>query len=151
MSLTVTRFSAGDRLRWTTLWTAYLDFYHTVLPASVFDHTWDRLLADTEIHGLAARDNSGQIVGIVHFLYHAHCWTPNRACYLQDLFVDGAARGTGAGRTLIEAVAGHARTHGADRLYWLTQDTNASARLLYDRLARQRGFIRYEYPPLGTT
>lgn len=148
MTVAVTRLGPEDRSRWTELWTGYLAFYHTVLPQAVFDGTWTRLLADTELHGLAARDGDGRIVGITHFLYHAHCWTPHRACYLQDLFVDAAARGHGAGRTLIDAVAAHARTQGADRLYWLTQDTNATARRLYDTLAVQRGFIRYEYPPL---
>ena len=68
------------------------------------------------------------------------------ACYLQDLFVDPATRGKGAGRALIEAVATKAREHGADRLYWLTQDHNAEARQLYDRLAKTRGFIKYDYP-----
>lgn len=149
MTLAVTPLTPDDRPRWTELWTAYLDFYHTTLPPRQFDDTWARLLAGTEIHGLAARDGGGRIVGITHFLFHAHCWTSRSACYLQDLYVDAATRGTGAGRALIEAVADRARAAGADRLYWLTQDTNAAARLLYDRLARQRGFIRYEYPPLG--
>ena len=34
----------------------------------------------------------------------------------------------------------------ASRLYWHTQDDNARARLLYDKVARFSGFIRYEYP-----
>ena len=68
------------------------------------------------------------------------------ACYLQDLYVDGAARGQGAGRALIEAVAAHARERDSARLYWLTQDHDAAARQLYDRIAKHSGFIRYEYP-----
>ena len=39
-----------------------------------------------------------------------------------------------------------ARERGATRYYWHTQDTNATARLLYDRVARFSGFIRYAYP-----
>jgi GNAT superfamily N-acetyltransferase len=49
-------------------------------------------------------------------------------------------------RALIERVAQAAREGGASRLYWLTQEGNASARALYDRLARYQGFIRYDYP-----
>lgn len=150
MTLAVTRLQPADRPRWTELWREYLAFYGTVLPETVYDHTWARLLADAEMHGFAARDGDGRILGITHFLYHAHGWTTARACYLQDLFVDAAARGQGAGRLLIEAVAEHARTHGADRLYWLTQDHNATARSLYDRIASHRGFIKYDYPPLLT-
>ena len=31
------------------------------------------------------------------------------------------------------------------RLYWLTQEDNTTARLLYDKVARFGGFIRYEH------
>lgn len=143
----ITALTAVDRPRWTELWRGYLAFYETILPSEVYDHTWHRILADESIHGLAARTPNG-IVGITHFLFHAHGWTLQHACYLQDLFVDPAARGTGAGRKLIEAVAVKAREHGADRLYWMTQDTNTTARRLYDRLAKTRGYIKYDYPPL---
>ena len=147
MTVTVTALTEADRPRWTELWRGYLAFYETILPQEVYDHTWFRIMADESIHGLAARTDAG-IVGITHFLYHAHGWTLAHACYLQDLFVDPAARGTGAGRALIEGVAAKAREHGADRLYWLTQQDNATARRLYDRLAKNRGYIKYEHPPL---
>jgi GNAT superfamily N-acetyltransferase len=48
-------------------------------------------------------------------------------------------------RTLIEAVAQQARERGAARYYWLTQEHNAVARTLYDKVARHNGFIRYDY------
>lgn len=145
MSVEITRLRPEDRPRWTELWGAYLAFYHTSLPAEVFDETWARLLHDTALHGLAAR-NGGQIVGITHFLFHGTAWATTSVCYLQDLFVDEAARGTGAGRALIAAVGERAREQACARMYWLTQADNATARLLYDRLAKHTGFIRYEYP-----
>lgn len=145
MTLEITGLGPADRPRWTDLWRAYLKFYETILPGDVYDHTWSRIVADESIHGLAARSGT-EIVGISHFIFHAHGWTLQHACYLQDLFVDPAARGQGAGRALIEAVATKAREHGADRLYWLTQGDNTEARQLYDRLAKTRGFIKYDYP-----
>ncbi len=84
-------------------------------------------------------------MGIAHYLFHASAWA-ERVCYLQDLFVAPEARGKGAARALIEAVADAAREGGAARYYWLTQEHNATARALYDRVARFRGFIRYDYP-----
>lgn len=142
--LTVSPLVEADRDRWTELWRAYLAFYEKVLPDSTYDQTWKRILADREVHGLVARDAAG-VVGITHFLFHAHCWTPAPSCYLQDLYVDAAARGLGAGRALIEAVGVRARDAGADRMYWMTNATNATARSLYDRLAIHRGFVKYEY------
>ncbi len=141
----ITSLIPQDRLRWTELWSEYLTFYDTSMPDDLFEHTWHRLLQGTALHGLAARLD-GQIVGITHFLFHNSAWTMTPVCYLQDLFVDGAARGHGVGRALIEAVAARARNQGTMRLYWLTQDHNTRARQLYDRIAKNSGFIRYEYP-----
>jgi len=36
-----------------------------------------------------------------------------------------------------------ARRDGASRVYWLTHETNTTARALYDRLANNAGFIQY--------
>ena len=41
-----------------------------------------------------------------------------------------------------------ARDRGATRYYWHTQADNATARALYDQVARFTGFIRYQYPLL---
>ena len=97
------------------------------------------------IGGLGARDEAGKLVGIVHFLFHEDTWSPQSACYLQDLFVEPAARGDGCARQLIEAVAAAAKAAGANPPYWLTHETNATARKLYDRLASNPGFIQYLY------
>ncbi len=145
--MTITQLEAADRPRWAELWQAYLAFYKTALPAAVYEHTWSRLMQATDLRGLAARVD-GEVVGITHYLFHTSAWTLTPVCYLQDLFVGEQARGHGAGRALIEAVAAQARTANSARLYWLTQDHNTTARTLYDRLAKHTGFIRYEYPPL---
>jgi GNAT superfamily N-acetyltransferase len=85
----------------------------------------------------------GQLVGIVHYLFHRSTWTTSDYCYLQDLFTDEAARGRGVGRALIQAVYERARAASASRVYWLTQEGNATARALYDKLADRSGFIQY--------
>jgi len=133
----------SDRAVWERLARGYNDFYETVLPDSDYDRAWRRLLADKEILGLGARLD-GRMFGIAHFLLHSNIWR-DEVCYLQDLFVDEAARGQGAARALIDAVAATARRHGASRYYWQTKQDNARARALYDKLARFRGFIRYDY------
>jgi hypothetical protein len=46
---------------------------------------------------------------------------------------------------LIEAVAESARTAGANNPYWLTHQSNAVARQLYDRLGQHQGFVHYTY------
>lgn len=134
----------SERSEWEPLARAYKDFYQTVLPDIAYDRTWQRLMAGDGIRGLGARLD-GCLVGIAHYLYHTGTWA-QRACYLEDLFVAPAARGQGVARALIDAIAQQARADGAGRLYWLTHETNATARMLYDRVARYSGFVEYEYP-----
>ena len=147
--IVITRFAAADRERWAELWRQYLDFYETQLPPEIYDHTWHRLTAtESPIRGLGARRDSAAapLVGIVHYLFHAHAWSRREVCYLQDLFVDPAARRGGIGGKLIAAVAAIGRERDCLRLYWTTKEDNATARALYDRIARFNGFIRYDYP-----
>ena len=62
---------------------------------------------------------------------------------LEDLFVDPCERGKGIGRALIEAVYAHADARGCSRTYWMTQETNATARALYDKVAAKSAFVQY--------
>jgi GNAT superfamily N-acetyltransferase len=144
--IVITAFRPADRERWAELWRGYLDFYETTLPEAMYQRTWDRLMAGGPIFGFGARidGESAPLVGITHYLFHEHAWSPKPVCYLQDLFVDAKARGTGCGRALIEAVARVARERDCLRLYWTTKENNTTARLLYDRLAKFNGFIRYD-------
>lgn len=136
--------AASDRETWDGLWSAYLAFYHTDLPDAVRETTFARLLAPGPDgpFGLIAWQ-AGRPLGLVHWLYHLHCWRIERACYLQDLFVVPAARGNGVGRALIAAVYAAADAAGAPGVHWLTAADNAEARRLYDRIGRLTPFIRY--------
>jgi GNAT superfamily N-acetyltransferase len=135
----------SEHARWAQLWSEYQRFYGVDLPVSVTEATWRRLHAG-QVYGLGARDSTGRLIGIVHYLYHQDTWSTVPACYLQDLYVDPSARGTGCGRMLIEAVAEASKKAGANSPYWLTHQSNAVARQLYDRLAQNQGFIQYVYP-----
>ena len=134
---------ADERADWEPLWKGYLDFYKTALPTATYDTTWRRLHDPTEPMWLLGAYVDGRLKGIVHYLYHRSCWTVGDYCYLQDLFVAEDARKLGLGRALIEAVYDRARADGASRVHWLTHETNATARSLYDQLADRPGFIQY--------
>lgn len=134
----------ADRGEWEPLARGYKAFYNDPVPDEDYDRTWALLMADGPVHGLGARLDE-VLVGIAHYLFHPHIWL-GESCYLQDLFTADAARGRGVARALIEAVADEARTRGAAKYYWLTRDTNAEARALYDKVARFKGFLRYDYP-----
>ena len=61
-----------------------------------------------------------------------------------DLFVNYNERSNGAGRLLIEEVAKHCKQRGVSRLYWKTQEHNYVGRILYDKVAKNSGFLEYE-------
>ncbi len=63
---------------------------------------------------------------------------------MQDLFADPNVRGEGIGRKLIEAVYALAKDADCEQVYWMTQNHNKTARLLYDRIADDNGFMVYE-------
>ncbi len=133
----------GERAAWEPLWAGYLTFYKTSVPAATSDVTWSRFHDPAEPMHLLGAYVDGKLTGIVHYIFHRSTWTPGNYCYLQDLFVDDSARGLGLGRALIEAVYDKARAAGASRVYWLTHETNAQARILYDQVADRPGFIQY--------
>lgn len=135
----------SDHEAWKALWTAYLTFYETFVPETVYDTTWRRLFTEGEFEPrgfLALLD--GAPVGLVHYLYHRSCWSVEGNCYLQDLFADASARGKGVGAALIEAVRKTAAARGVTNVYWMTHETNTTARRLYDHVARRTGFIEYD-------
>jgi ribosomal protein S18 acetylase RimI-like enzyme len=133
-----------DEPAWRRLWRGYLDFYETALPEEMYATSFARL-TDPDVRdyrGLIALRGSDP-VGLAHCIFHRHGWQVEDVCYLQDLYVAPAARGLGAGRALIEAVYAAADAAGAPSVYWLTQESNATARRLYDRVGFATPFIKY--------
>lgn len=147
--IVVEQLQSADRAAWEVLARDYKDFYRTHTSDEAYEATWRQLLDETSgFHGLAARLD-GELVGITHYLFHPMFWYGD-TCYLQDLFVSEHARGRGAARALIEGVAEICKASGATRLYWTTQENNLRARVLYDKMARYNGFIKYDYPLLSS-
>jgi GNAT superfamily N-acetyltransferase len=135
---------ASDRDEWLPLWHGYLEFYEHELSDEQTALTFARL-TDPEypVWGAIARDADGRAIGFVHWLTHPSTWAEGPYCYLEDLFVAPDVRGSGAGRALIATVETWAREQGCDQVYWLTAETNATARGLYDKVATLTGFVHY--------
>lgn len=143
--LDVRALGPDERHSWEPLWQGYLAFYESAVAPEVTETTWGRLRDPAEPMHVLGAFLDGTLVGIVHYLFHRSTWTIGDYCYLQDLFTAPEARGRGAGRALIEAVYDRAEVAGASRVYWLTQETNATARAFYDTLADRPGFIQYRH------
>ncbi len=145
MTIEIKPLTEKDEAVWRRLWTGYLVFYESSVEEDVYQSTFKRLLGSGEYEPRAFLAWQGnEAIGLVHYMFHRHCWRVENVCYLQDLFAAPEARGTGAGRALIEAVYAAADQAGCPMVYWNTADDNHTARQLYDRIATKTEFIKYK-------
>jgi GNAT superfamily N-acetyltransferase len=144
--ITVRHLRATDRQGWQRLWTQYLRFYRADIPASTSDKTFARLCEpDNGLVGLLAVDADGNALGLAHLIFHPSTWADKPYCYLEDLFVDRASRGREVAGRLFDVLYETARAHGAERVYWHTQQYNGAARSLYDTVGQLTSFVVYEH------
>jgi GNAT superfamily N-acetyltransferase len=149
-SILIRPVQPSDFPQWKPLWDGYNAFYGrrdaTALPEEITQMTWSRFFDAYEpVHALVA-DHAGELLGLVHFLFHRSTISIAPTCYLQDLFTLESARCKGVGRKLIEEVYQRARQAGSSRVYWLTHETNGTAMKLYDKVAEKSGFVVYRKP-----
>ncbi|HEY1945047.1 MAG TPA: GNAT family N-acetyltransferase [Roseiarcus sp.] len=146
-SFSIRSIERRDFDQWEALWDGYNAFYgrsgSTALPLEITRTTWARFFDAAEpVHALVA-EQDGRLLGLVHYIFHRSTIALGPNCYLQDLFTSEDARGKGVGGALIKSVYERARAAGSPRVYWLTHETNHTARQLYDRVAENSGFIVY--------
>lgn len=135
------------RTQWRTLYNGYAAFYKREMTDTIAATVWGWLQdPNHELEGaLALRDDVP--VGLAHY---RRMPSPLRGAdigFLDDLFVDPEARGSGAAERLIGHVAEVARQRGWGAVRWITGDDNYRARALYDRLAKKTAWNLYELTP----
>jgi GNAT superfamily N-acetyltransferase len=142
---TIRRLAEGDWDQWQPLWAGYLTFYRAELSEETSRATFARLTGTSDdMFGLFAVAEGDVGTGLAHCIVHPTTWSRGPYCYLEDLFVSPAARGTDLGRSLLEAAKQESLDRGAGRLYWHTQEYNGRARSLYDQVGRPTSFVVYE-------
>lgn len=124
----------ADGPAWRRLFDDYARFYGVTLDDTVARRVW-HWLCDPEhvLEGIVVEDAEGRLVGLAHV----------RACprplggveigFLDDLFVEETARGSGAADALFAALRRLAGERGWPAIRWLTQHYNARGRAFYDR------------------
>ncbi|MFN7103952.1 MAG: GNAT family N-acetyltransferase [Pseudorhizobium sp.] len=142
-AVTVRAARPEDETRWRELWADYLAFYKLGLDPAVTDATWQKAIGDRSAIFMRVAELDGQVVGFSLSLTHEGTWIHNLECYLEDLYVDAAARGRGVGRALLDDLVALCRQNNWSRLYWHTAEDNKTARKLYDSYVETDGHIRY--------
>lgn len=134
----------SDQAAWQKLYYSYLAFYESQPIQSSTDLLWSRLVSAEPLIQSYVAEVDGEIVGFVHFHFQLSTWTHTWHCYLEDLFVSASFRGIGIAEALILEVKAAAEIKQCSELYWITRNGNGKARSLYNKLANETDFVRYE-------
>ena len=127
------------------LFDAYRQFYEMPADLALARRYLDERFQRRESVIFVAEDEDGDIVGFTQ-LYPAFCSVlADRTFVLYDLFVTPAARGTGAGRALMETAEAYARAQGAARLQLQTAKTNTIGQSLYESCGWKRDDLFFVY------
>ena len=133
-----------ERAAWRALYEGYATFYRCQMTDEIAHTVWGWLQDPAhELEGVLALQD-GTPVGLAHYRRMPRPLRGSDIGFLDDLFVEPAARGHGTGQRLIEHVAEVGRARGWSMVRWLTAEDNYRARALYDRVAAKSSFNLYE-------
>ncbi len=137
----------SDKTAWTRLYAGYAEFYKVSQTQEMRDRVWGWIHDTGHSTEALVSEHDGRLVGLAHFRPFARPLAASTGGYLDDLFVDPAARGSGAAEALIEAVAEEARKRSWTVIRWITAENNFRARALYERLADRTSWTTYDLKP----
>ena len=149
--LTVRPLAPSDRESWKYLYLGYADYYAVETNEEKLSTLFGWLLdPDHVCNGVIAVSDSNRIIGLAHFRGMPSPLRGAEIGFLDDLFVDPVARGSGAAESLLREVDRIAGMRGWGVVRWITRDGNYRARGLYDRLALRSDWITYEMTAAST-
>ena len=145
MAIIIRAVEKKDRTAWNALYQGYAEFYKVTQTQEMRDKVWSWLFDNAhETEGLVAVDDRGTVIGLTHFRPFARPLSATTGGFLDDLFVVPEARGSGAARLLIEAVAAIGTSRGWSVIRWITAEDNYRARSLYDKVAEKTKWATYD-------
>lgn len=144
MTVIVRPIASSDRDEWAPLFIAYGVFYETSFDATVVDGVWNWLMDPAHPSNALVAVTDDAVIGFALFREQPDTFTAGPSWYLDDLFVEPATRGTGAGTALIAALKEHAIAHGGGTIRWITAADNVTAQSVYNRVASKKTWITYE-------
>lgn len=86
-----------------------------------------------------------EAIGFAVYFFNYSTWQAKKGMYLEDLFVRPTARGLGAGKRLLQHLAGIAVQEGCGRFEWSVLDWNQPAIDFYESIGArpQAEWVRY--------
>lgn len=138
----------AHREAWSVLYARYAEFYRKKQTPEMRERVWAWLQDPThELEGAVALDGAGVPVGLAHYRAFVRPLAASEGCFLDDLYVVPAARGTGVAETLFGHLRSEARERGWTVIRWITAEDNYRARGMYDRVAARTDWVTYDLEP----
>jgi len=146
MTVQVRQVRESERAEWRRLYDGYANFYEQRVEDAALDRLWGLISGEGSVECLVA-EADGVLVGLAHVRAFVRPLDGSVGGYLDDLYVDPAARGTGAGSALLRHLRGLAAERGWTVVRWITAADNATAQQLYDRYAERTPWVTYDMAP----
>lgn len=133
------------RADWERLYAGYAAFYKVDQTPEMRATVWGWIQDPAhEVKALVAEDAEGRAIGLAHYRPYARPLRAGYGGFLDDLFVDPAARGTRVADALIARLCEIGREKGWNVIRWITADDNYRGRGVYDRVATRTMWITYD-------
>ncbi|WBV42508.1 GNAT family N-acetyltransferase [Pseudoroseomonas cervicalis] len=133
------------RAEWERLYQGYAEFYRVTQTPEMREKVWGWIHDPAhEVQAFIALSPEGRGLGLAHYRPFARPLSASTGGFLDDLFVDPAARGTRLADALIGAIADVGRQKGWSVIRWITAEDNYRGRAVYDRVAALTPWKTYD-------
>jgi ribosomal protein S18 acetylase RimI-like enzyme len=109
-------------------------------PDRAFREGVERLIGGPQTEYLLAAAGGREPAGVCQLRYRHSLWTATEDCWLEDLFVRDAERGSGLGEALVAGAIERARARGCGRIELDVSESNRGAWALYERMGFSAGY-----------
>ena len=140
----IRKLEEKDKEKWAKLYNGYAEFYKVPMNKGVLDILWGWIQDEShDVKGLCF-ELEGKIIGIAHYRTMPRPIKGQYIGFLDDLFVEPEFRGQKIAQKLIGHLKSLSTANNWDGIRWITHSSNKTAKILYDKIARNTGFELYE-------
>ena len=137
--------SAEDVDNWQRLYRGYADYYRMPMDDEILKTVWGWIHDESNpFFCVLAENTDGDVIGLAHFREMPSPLRGARVGFLDDLFVEPAARGQGVVEKLYQALNALGKEQGWPFIRWITAENNYRGRAVYDRLSDKTHWVTYQ-------
>lgn len=145
-TISVQPASDSDREAFLVMWKDFV----SLAPGEPGNYTmgelnWQRIRDPAHtLQCIICVDADGKQIGFTLFSPLPFTWSRGEVCYLQDIYVCAENRGMGAAQKMIAHLRELGEAAGWFKIFWMTQPDNVAAQRVYDKVAEQMDYLRYD-------